>query len=162
MANKKRSDEELTEIYYKYRTMLYRVCFTYMKNNDDTADAVQETFYRLIRSCPVFDSDEHEKAWLLRTAANVCKDELKRAHRKNVSINDHTELEGDSEPHVDEVMCEIIKLPDKYKAPVYLYYYEGYTSSEISKILKKPDSTIRNHISEARKLLIKRLGENFI
>ena len=55
---------------------------------------------------------------------------------------------------------EVIKtIPSKYKIVVYLYYYEGYNSKEISKILKKPSSTIRNHLTEAREILRERLGD---
>ena len=126
LPKKKRSNEEITEIYNKYRIMLYRVCFTYMKNNDDAADAVQETFYRLIRNCPIFDSEEHEKAWLLRTATNICKDELKRSRRKDECIDDHPDIQGKTEPHIDEVMYEIMQMPDKYKTVLYRYYYEKF------------------------------------
>jgi len=55
----------------------------------------------------------------------------------------------------------IIGMPDKYKTVVYLYYYEGYSSVEISKTLQKPQSTIRNHLHEARELLRKKLGGDF-
>jgi len=52
-------------------------------------------------------------------------------------------------------------LPDKYKAVVHLYYYEGYPSVQISKILRKPQSTVLNHLSEARAILRKKLGGDF-
>ena len=61
--------------------------------------------------------------------------------------------------HIDETMEAIRNLPDKYKTVVYLFYYEGYKSEEIAKILKKPSSTIRNHLREARSILRERLGE---
>lgn len=64
-----------------------------------------------------------------------------------------------NEMHIDETMEAIRNLPDKYKTVVYLFYYEGYKSEEIAKILKKPSSTIRNHLREARSILRERLGE---
>lgn len=63
------------------------------------------------------------------------------------------------EMKIDETMEAIQNLPDKYKTVVYLFYYEGYNSEEIATILKKPSSTVRNHLREARGILKERLGE---
>ena len=154
-----RTDKEIAEIYERHRLTVYRVCFAYMKNPMDTEDAVQETFYRLISKNPRFESVEHEKAWLIRTATNICKDELKHWWRKHENIDDHLELQTEDTIKVDDVFQTVMELPDKYKTVIYLYYYEGYDSAEIAGILKKPKSTIRNHLHEARNLLKERLGE---
>lgn len=68
-----RTDKEIAEIYKRHSKTVYRVCFAYMKNPADTEDAVQDTFFQLIKSGPAFESEEHEKAWLIRTATNICK-----------------------------------------------------------------------------------------
>lgn len=155
----RRSDREIEEIYERYSKTVYRVCYTYMKQPMDTEDAVQETFFRLIRKNPQFENAEHEKAWLIRTASNICKDMLRHWWRRHENLDDHTDLpDTDSTPQ-NEVMRAVLDLPDKYKTVVYLYYYEGYRSAEIAGILKKPDSTVRNYLHEARKLLKERLGE---
>ncbi len=156
-----RTDKEIEEIYERHRMTVYRVCFAYLKNPEDTEDAVQETFIRLINKDPKFESEEHEKAWLIRTAANVCKDELKHRRRKNENIDDHLELKTEDTIKTDDVFQAVMGLPDKYKTVIYLYYYEGYDSAEIAGILKKPKSTIRNYLHEARDLLKERLGEYF-
>lgn len=67
-----RTDKEITELFTRHKITVWRVCFAYLKSSSDTEDAVQETFIRLIRSGPAFESEEHEKAWLIRTASNVC------------------------------------------------------------------------------------------
>lgn len=154
-----RTDKEIAEIYERHSKTVYRVCFAYMKNPMDTEDAVQETFIRLISKNPRLESEEHEKAWLIRTATNICKDELKHWWRKHENIDDHLELQGEETINTDDVFQAVMQLPDKYKTVIYLYYYEGYDSVEIAKILKKPKSTIRNHLHEARNLLKERLGE---
>lgn len=154
-----RTDKEIEEIYERHGMTVYRVCFAYMKNPVDTEDAVQETFFRLISNNPQFESEEHEKAWLIRTAANVCKDELKHWWRKHENIDDHLELQTEDTIKTDEVFRAVMELPDKYKTVIYLYYYEGYDSAEIAGILKKHKSTIRNYLHEARNLLKERLGE---
>ena len=53
-----RTDEEIAQIYRRQVRTVYRVCFAYMKNPADTEDAVQETFYRMIRSGAAFDDPQ--------------------------------------------------------------------------------------------------------
>ena len=154
-----RTDNEIEEIYGRHRKTIYRVCYAYMKNPADTEDAVQETFYRLIDKNPRFKNSEHEKAWLIRTAANICKDELKHWRRKNEDIDEHTELQTEDNVEADDILGAVMALSDKYKTVIYLYYYEGYNSAEIADILRKPKSTIRNYLHEARAILKERLGE---
>ncbi|MBO4514904.1 MAG: RNA polymerase sigma factor [Lachnospiraceae bacterium] len=164
-----RTEGEIIEIYERHVKMVYRVCFAYMKNAAETEDAVQETFFRLIRKGPRFESAEHEKAWLIRTASNVCKNVLKHPSRKHEDIEEHAELRSDDRPEtqraehpeVSDVLRAITELPDKYKPVIYLYYYEGYDSAQIARLLQKPKSTIRSYLSEARSLLKERLGDDY-
>jgi len=157
-----RTDDEIAEIYKRHVKTIYRVCYTYKKNHVDTEDAVSETFLKLIRHGPVFNGEEHEKAWLIRTASNVCKDFLKHWSRRNADIEDYaTTLEAERGDEASSLLDTVCALPDKYKTVVYLYYYEGYNSNEIATSLGKPQSTIRNYLHEAREILRKKLGEDF-
>ena len=156
-----RTDKEIAELYERHRQTVYRVCFAYMKNPADTEDAVQETFFKLIKAGPAFESTEHEKAWLIRTATNVCKNALRHWWRKRENIEDFRDVLPAEESKTDDVIRTVLELPDRYKTAVYLYYYEGYTGAEIAKLLKKPQSTIRNHLHEARLILRERLGDDF-
>ena len=157
-----RTDKEIADIYERHKKMLYRICFSYMKNAADAEDAVEDTFFRLIRTAPFFENAAHEKAWLIRTASNICKNELKSRRRKTDHIEEHYELAGAESFDSGDVLSVVLGLPDKYKTAVYLYYYEGYTGPEIARILKKPESTVRNHLHEARILLKERLGDDFL
>lgn len=157
-----RTDKEIADLYTRHSNMLYRVCYSYMKNASDTENAVQDTFIRLIEKGPRFESEEHEKAWLIRTATNICKNTLKHWWRKNSNIDDLQDVEGPDNTDkigADEVLRAVMDLPDKYKTVVYLYYYEGYTSVKIADMLNKPQSTIRNYLHEARLILRERLDD---
>ncbi len=156
-----RTDEEIADIYQRHKKTVYQVCYAYMKNPADTEDAVQDTFFRLIKSGPEFDSAEHEKAWLIRVAANVCKNMVRHWWRRRENIEELSEVPCSEDIGTDEVISAVLDLPDRYKTAVYLYYYEGYTSTEIAGLLKKPKSTIRNYLHEARAILRERLGEDF-
>jgi RNA polymerase sigma-70 factor (ECF subfamily) len=132
-----------------------------MKNPSDTEDAVQNTFYKMIKSGVAFESEEHEKAWLIRTATNVCKNSVKHWFRKRVDLVDYENLLSTENIEIDDTFEVVMGLPDKYKTVVYLYYYEGYTTPDISIILQKPQSTIRNYLHEARGILKEKLGGDF-
>ena len=157
----RRTDKEITEIYMRHRLTVYRVCYAYMKNPADTEDAVQDTFVQMIRKGPVFENEEHEKAWLIRTAENVCRNVLRYWWRRHEDIDDHYDLQSPDHSEADSLMQTVMALPDKYKTVVYLYYYEGYSSAEIAGMLGRPQSTIRNYMTEARRLLKERSGEDF-
>ena len=148
------------EMYQEHCQTVYRVAFTYMKNNSDAEDAVQETFARLIRSGERFRSREKEKAWLIVTVSNVCKDMLRRHYRSDRALEDYQHLAA--VPHeIDETMEAILRLPEKYKTAVYLFYYEGYTAREIARMLGEKPNTVSSRIGRARLLLKTMLGGGF-
>ncbi|MCL1863824.1 MAG: RNA polymerase sigma factor [Defluviitaleaceae bacterium] len=142
--------DELERIFEENHKTIYKICYTYMKTAAETEDCVQEAFVKLITSGKKFESKEHEKAWLIRTATNICKNILRHWWQKRENIENHHLSENFEN---DDTLAVVLDLPTKYKTVVYLYYYEGYDSTEIAKILQKPNSTIRNHLHEARKIL---------
>ncbi|MDR1642928.1 MAG: RNA polymerase sigma factor, partial [Clostridiales bacterium] len=99
------------------------------------------------------------KAWLIRTAVNVCKNSVRHWFRKHEDLADHENLQGAD--NIDNTFEAVMSLPDKLKSVIYLYYYEGYSTPEISSMLKKPQSTIRNYLTEARRALKEKLGGDF-
>ena len=157
MASLLRTDEEIMDIYNRQVDTVYRVCFSFMKTRTDTEDMVQETFLRLMSSGTEFQSEKHEKAWLIVTASNLCKDALRRAWRKHTSIDDLPEIHQDG-PEWNPVLEAILALPADQKTAVYMYYYEGYSSAEIAKAMRCRQGTIRSRLSRARQALKKDLG----
>jgi RNA polymerase sigma-70 factor (ECF subfamily) len=159
-----RSEDKIStsieEVYKKYNKMIYQVSFSYMKNPADAEDIVADVFVNLIKTGVKFQSDEHEKAWLLRTAINLCKNNLKHWRRKSVDIDECENLQSENQFNTSDTLKAVMELPDRYKAAIYLYYYEGYSTAEIARILKKPQSSVRVHLHEARKLLKEVLAEN--
>ena len=132
---------------------MYRLCYSYLGSAADAEDATQATFMKLIDKPRTFEDSEHERAWLLTCAANVCKDELKSARRKRAS-DMPADVEDSSAPSApSDVLEAVLALPEQYKDCVYLHYYEGYKTDEIASMTNTPPSTIRNRLSEARKML---------
>ena len=150
---KETSFNRVEEIYKRHFDMVYRVCFSYLKTPFDTEDAAADVFAKLMQKSVTFQSAEHEKAWLIRASINVCKNHLNHWWRNRADIDDHENLQSGDLFHIDETLKVVLELPARYKDVIYLYYYEGYTSEEVAKILRKPHSTIRNHLREARNKL---------
>ena len=146
-------EQSFANDYDLYVNEIYRLCFSFMQNHMDAEDAVQETFMKFYRSNRTFDSESHKKAWLIVTASNCCKNMLKHWWNRRNNLEDYTELVGSNDSEIDEMMELVMSLPEKYKTSVYLYYYEGYNSREISKIVGKPESTIRTYLQNAKKIL---------
>lgn len=149
-----RSDKKITQIYKRHIDTVYRVCFLYMRNSSfDLEDAVQTTFLKLIHSSKSFENTEHEKAWLIVAAGNVCKNMLKTAWNRRVNLAVDIESIQDTVFHIDDTLTSVLALPDKYKTSIYLHYYEGYSGGEIAKIIGKKESTVYSYLHRGRKML---------
>lgn len=154
-----RSEQEVNRAVEQYADMIRRICILHLKNYDDTQDIFQNVFLKYALSSVVFESEEHEKAWLIRVATNACRDLLRDFFRKNtVPLEEISEYGEEEKTENREVLEAVLSLPSKYKNVVYLHYYEGYTAGEISKILGKNVNTVYTYLNRARKLLAEKLG----
>ena len=90
MPNVMYSQQTFTQVYDRNVDTVYRVCYSFMKNKSDAEDMTQEAFLRLLSTGIQFENQRHEKAWLIVTASNLCKDSLKKWWRKAENIDDHT------------------------------------------------------------------------
>ena len=149
--------DDIEAIYNRQVSTVYRVCYTYFGNAADAEDATQSVFMRLLGSNGEFSSEEHEKAWLIRVAINLCKDILKSSARRNLPLDAAPEPTAEDRP-IDTTLDVVLTLDERYKDVVYLYYYEGLSTEEIASVLNRPPSTIRSHLSEARSILKEKLG----
>ena len=142
-----------------YADTVRRVCFIHLKSGADVEDVFQDVFLKYILRDQPFDSDAHEKAWLIRVAINACKDVLKSLFRKNMTSFDDLYTEPF---YLQERECEVLDavlgLPEKYRDVIYLFYYEGYSAVEIAKMLGKEENTIYTWLGRARKKLKESLG----
>ena len=149
--------EGILAAYERTMPSVYRLCYSYLKNRADTQDAVQSVYVRLMQSGKVFESWEHEKAWLFVTAKNLCKNHLRHwwRTRRVYPGRDGGDVPPAAVPEADHsgVREAVLNLPEKYKILVFLYYYEGYDTKEIANMLDKNRSTVRRQLAEARAVL---------
>ncbi|AYB38148.1 RNA polymerase sigma factor [Brevibacillus laterosporus] len=159
-----RTDKELAELYQRHADLVYRLCYIYLKNPVDAEDAVQSVFIKLIKSQMIFNDYEHEKAWLMVTTRNYCKDILKNWWKtRRVVLDALPEVSSwNGNKSSGEVLARLLSLPEKYKTVLYLYYFEEYSVKEISEMLGHKESTIQTQLSRGRKLLKIDLGGNYL
>lgn len=150
MPNKSRN-EHICEICRLYYHNLTKLAFSYLKNMFDAQDIVSDVFETYIKSAPDFESDEHERAWLIRVTINKCKNSLKKSSRLR-RLDDIVHYSPPKQEDI-EVLSAVLSLPEKYRLPVHLFYYEDMTIAQIAQALGEKPATIGSRLSRARKLL---------
>ncbi len=146
------TDGDIVRIVETYSDMLLRIALNRVKSLPAAEDIVQGVFERLMRRRPIFESREHEKAWLIRTAVNLCLTDLRAESRHgNLPLDENVATEFGEDTY--EVLDAVQALPTPDRYAVYLYYYEGYGIKDIGHLLKEPEGTVSSRLSRARKKL---------
>lgn len=146
----------------RYADTVRRLCAVHLKNDADTEDIFQTVFLKYVLSSDSFESEEHEKAWLIRVTVNACKDLLRDFFRRHtVSLDEVMERPAGLAPDYQDVWEAVFALPQKYRVVVYLHYFEDYTAPQISQILGKNVNTIYTLLTRSRQMLRERLGGGY-
>lgn len=143
------SDAE--QIVEMYGDMVFRLALAMTRHDDVAQDVVQDVFLRYLKKQPIFESEQHAKAWFLVVCKNCC-----RNHFMSGFVRHTTSLQDDIPMLQEEdygIYYEVLKLPKKYRLLIHLFYYEGYSSKEIAALLHKKDATIRTQLKRARDVL---------
>lgn len=154
----KLSTQEFDAVYERYKTMLYRIGFTYLKNPEDVSDLLQEVFIKRLYQAPDFATQEHEKRWMIRVTVNLAKNQLKSFWRRNRTGSEELlETPECNNWHWDEkekaVYEEVMCLPQKQRITIYLHYFEGYTCKEIAEIINCKESAVKMRLKKGREML---------
>lgn len=153
------TNEQYTSYARQYIDTVYRVALNYIKSPTDADDVTQNVFLKLLQERKAFESDDHVKNWLIRVTINECKNYVRSRWWKTESFEDYAATLSFDTREQSELFYTVMALPRKYRLPIYLYYYEGYTTREIGEILKVPKNTVCTHLKRGRELLKKELGE---
>lgn len=155
---------DFAQILQKYSNTIYRIALVHTQNYADAQDIVQDTFMKYvvqIRKNGAFETEEYEKAWLIRVTLNKCTD-LKKSWISKLS--ELTEVNSPSENFTEKennVLKSIRMLPEKYRDTIYLFYIEGYSVQEICSMTGMNRNTVKTHLSRGRKQLKNTLREEF-
>lgn len=133
-----------------YADAILRLSYTYLKNTQDAQDVCQTIFVKLLSEPRDFESPAHERAYILRMAANACKDILKSPWRQRTRPLDDGLHVPAPEAADGSVLSAVNTLPPHYRAVIYLHYYEGYQAGEIGRILGIPTATVHTRLARGR------------
>lgn len=145
-------NQRAEEILNTYGNSILRYAYTYLHNMSDAEEVLQDTLVQFLKTAPVFESREHEKAWLLRVAGNLSKNRLAyNSLRRTDELND--ELVAENREDLSFVWDAVKLLPENYREAIHLFYYEGYSTKQIAKLLGKKEATVRSDLRRGRERL---------
>ncbi len=167
--------ERLQQKIDRYSDMLYRIAFLQLRNSQDAEDVVQETFYQFIKGRKEFETEEHEKAWLIKVTLNGCRKVWRSAwyrHREDLPAQELPEdgetAAGSSmesavlqEERRREILGAVMKLPGKYREVIHLFYYQQMSIKEIALVTERKESTVTSQLTRGRDMLRKNLKEEY-
>lgn len=142
----------------EYAPAVYRLAYARTGSRADAEDVMQEVFLRVVKTRPVFDSWAHAKAWLLRVASNCANDLFRLPWRRREEPLEEN-MTAPEAPEPGGVTEAVLALPARYRIPVHLYYYEGYSVAEIARLMGKSQGTVKSRLFRARELLRDKLKE---
>ena len=142
----------------RYAPAVYRLAYARTGCQADAEEVMQEVFLRLVKAAPVFDSEDHARAWLLRVASNCANDLFRLPWRKREEPLEE-DVSAPEEPGEGSVTQAVLSLPARYRVPIHLYYYEEYSVAEIAGIMGKSEGTVKSWLFRARALLRDKLKE---
>lgn len=152
--------QPVDELIACYQDNLYAVAFNICKNQMDAEDVVQETFVQYYTTKKQFEDQQHLRAWLIRVAINKAKNLTRTFWKRNkCSLEDYMETLTFEDTDSRNLFEEVMKLPDKYRIIIHLFYYEDYSVKEIAEILKLSESNVKTRLSRGRTLLKNTLKE---
>ncbi len=166
-----KTSESFEQVMEFYMPMVYRIAFSRLGSAHDAEDITQEVFLKYYRADITYNDEEHRKAWLIRCAINCTKNLVTSAwyrHRASDEGLENMEESGDipgSDGDIEKieqknaVMSAVLKLPEKYRTVIHLFYFEDMSVAQISKATGIREATVKSQLSRARDMLKPMLKE---
>jgi RNA polymerase sigma-70 factor (ECF subfamily) len=154
------TNQQYTCLVEKYIDTVFRIAFNYTGSPHDAEDITQNVFLALLRNKKPFESDAHIRHWLIRVAVNESKKLLRSPWRRHISFEEYLATQPEATSEDRDILRSVMALPRKYRLPIYLYYYEEYSTQEIADILKIPKGTVCTNLKRGRELLKLSLEED--
>ena len=144
------SKEEFTAFAEKYMDTIYRVAYSWTKNSDDANDVTQDVLIQLYKTTKEFESDSHLKNWLIKVTVNQCKMLFRSPWSKMTDNGQYADTPGFEDKRHLDLFRAVMNLDKKYRVPLLLFYYEGYSTAEIASILGIPEKTVSTRLFRAK------------
>lgn len=145
-------NERATALLDRHGESILRLAYSYLHNQSDAEDILQDTLIQYLRTSPTLESPAHEKAWLLRVAGNLSKNLLRAQGYRQADQLEET-LVAQEREDLSYVWDAVKALPVPYREAIHLFYYEGYSTAQIARILDQKESTVRSRLKRGREKL---------
>lgn len=150
---------EFTRYARRYLDTVFRVALNALRSSADAEDVAQEVFLKLLNEDKIFEGEDHVRNWLIRVTVNACKNLKRSKWWRRESYEDYAETLHFDNPAHSDLFYAVMDLPENYRLPIYLHYYEEYTTEEIGKLLRLPKNTVCSRLKRGRDLLKENLSE---
>lgn len=147
--------DSISGLFDRYSDMVYRISLNIVRNCEEAQDVVMDTFVALMKQ-DTFNDENHIKAWLIRTAENKSLNVISSARmRKNQPLDEVLEntLAAPLTEGEYDVLDLVMRLPDKLKTTIYMFYYEDMSAAEISAVLGISEATVYKRLERGRSSL---------
>ncbi len=156
-------EQAFVDVVNRRGNMVYKLAFVHMKSEYDAQDIYQIVFERFLKYEPVFNDEEHEKAWFVVATINACRTMLASSwNRHNVMLDDEgwqkilSENSRKSMSSEDNAVIEaLMRLSEPDRIILQLFYYEEYSVKDIARIMEMKEGTVTTRLSRARKRMEK-------
>lgn len=154
----------IEKLYFEYRENVFHLCLIYLKDVGRAEDAMQDTFLKALRHYSSFRHECSDKTWLLRIAANTCRDYHRtawlRSAKRECSLSYLLEKASASlQENQMAVLIEVERLPVRFREVIMLRYYQQLSIEEIAQVLQLSQSGVQARLRKARGLLREPLTE---
>lgn len=140
-----------------YKEPMYRVAYSYMQNEHDANDALQEVTYQCLKNIHKVQSPQYFKTWLVRIVINTCL-MMKRQQKRIVVTNDLL-VQPRNMTELFELNDVISQLPIEQQELIHLKYFKDLKNSEIATLQNIPEGTVKSRLHKTLKKLRHLLGE---
>lgn len=167
---KKRNKEAFRILYEEFKIPLYNLVISLVKDNDRTADIIQDTFIKIIKNIHQLEDIKKIKYWIFRIAVNLSFNALKKDKRLSYAGDELENIVDQSVPHpyssrqnddLEElyfwVQQQVVQLPLKHRVVFTLKYMDNFKETEIAEILGIPVGTVKSRLSTARNKIKEKL-----
>jgi RNA polymerase sigma-70 factor (TIGR02954 family) len=152
-------EEAFLKLMQLYKVDLYKTALSYLKNEHEALEALQEVTYRAYKSIAKVQETAYFKTWLIRIMINYCNDQLKK--NKRVILNEEVlQAQGISENHDElELKDALLALDERSREILTLKYFHDFKIKEIASSMQCPEGTVKTWLNKALKSLRGKLEE---
>ena len=149
------------ELVARYSKTIYRIALARLGNHHEAEDITQDVLLKYIKADITFNDEDHRRKWLIKVAVNAVNSLATSAWKRHTAdISEAYEIpDSDSETQTIDIRSAVMQLPEKYRVPIHLFYYENFSVREIAEITSSSEGTVKSQLSRARAKLKELLEE---